>query len=939
VDTLDIASLAEDFNSDYDTGDNCEIQPQPATSAGTHPGADDPEGIPFFLTIAQKAELKRRGYSTEAIRDMTPEEGHRILASGNAQSDTIPDDYLGHAIEACCDDGGRLVYSPAVRELMGRYAKYVYQIPQEHRQEFLDELTKVTGHPLPAFKPMPGAVVDGTTRPDTRFEDAVRAAASLPALKAALDLIREHVRMIQQLAEPFRGKGKIVIACFGEAPDQLDPKTEKPGRRLHSSVIHVDVGDVDRAAAGIARVTTQPRYEHYNVYMPLAVFRPDLPSGRKGDERDVIGCLGLIADFDDPGAARWAERLPMPPNYVLETSAGRFQAFYLFDKPEPVDAVKPVAERLKAFARCDHGTSDISHVWRVAGTLNWPNAKKVAEGRPREPQPVRVAQAWDGRTTRLQDLAAVSPAAATASDDAEKDQKHNPQNAAPSKRRRRNGQPHPAAVEGTLEREGVLAELAFLPPQLQEEIKQPAEGDRSKALFRVIAKLIECGRSDDTIENLIYAHPGGIGEKYADRDDLDKEIARIRAKTENDDPITSPAGNSDRTFGPTVVAGGSTKPQTVHIIHGAGGPATAVDWLWEGWLARRKFHIFGGEKGAGKSTLTYHLLATISAGGMWPDGTKAPQGDVLIWSAEDDWSDTILPRLMMAGADMDHVYHVGCVEREEGKRQFDPAIDMLGLLMAAREIPNLTAVMIDPVVLAVTGDSHKNAETRRGLQPLVDLAVACNAALIGITHFTKNTQGRAPIERITGSLAFGALPRVVWGAVKGDDEDAPRRFVRIASNIGPAGGGIDYRLDQAPLPGYTFTAQRVVWGAYHMGSARTLIEEVQGEAKQSKLDRAIAFLCDILAKGEILVPELKTAAAANGISWATLQRAKEKIPNLVARQRPGCTPPQWIWVMLEPAEVDDTALTAPDDLDWSCVAAASVQPKNAPGHRGPQVAV
>jgi len=466
----------------------------------------------------------------------------------------IPDSHLFQAVAACCDEGGRLLYPPAVRKLIGRYGEHVNQIPQEHRQEFLNELTKVTGRPLPAFKPTPfAAVVEGIAGPDTRLEDAVRAAAGPPAgptrpheatpsdtpksespAKAALDLIREHVRLIQQLAEPLKGHGKIVIACFGEAPDQLDPRTKKPGRRLQSHVAHINVGDVDHAAADIARLTAHP---HHNVYMPLAVFRPDLPSGGKGFERDVIGCLGVIADFDDPEAARWAERLPMPPNYVLETSAGRFQAFYLFDKPEPVDAVKPVAERLKAFARCDHGTSDISHVWRVAGTLNWPNAKKVAEGRPREPQLVRVAQAWDGQTTRLQDLDAASPAAARSSDDAEKDQKHNPQNAAPSKRRRRNGQPHPAAVEGTPEREGALAELAFLPPQLQEEIKRPAEGDRSKALFRVIAKLIECGRSDDTIENLIYAHPNGIGEKYADRDDLDKEIARVRARTGNDDPI------------------------------------------------------------------------------------------------------------------------------------------------------------------------------------------------------------------------------------------------------------------------------------------------------------------------------------------------------------------------------------------------------------------
>src|SRR4029077_12742515 len=109
--------------------------------------------------------------------------------------------------------------------------------------------------------------------------------------------------------------------------------------------------------------------------------------------------------------------------------------------------------------------------------------------------------------------------------------------------------------------------------------------------------------------------------------------------------------------------------------------------------------------------------------------------------------------------------------------------DMAALLVAIRNLPDLVAVLIDPVVSASPGDSHKNAETRRGLQPLIDLAVERNLAALGITHFTKGTAGKDPIERITGSLAYGAIPRVVWGAAKGESEEGPRKLVRIASNI------------------------------------------------------------------------------------------------------------------------------------------------------------
>ncbi len=96
-------------------------------------------------------------------------------------------------------------------------------------------------------------------------------------------------------------------------------------------------------------------------------------------------------------------------------------------------------------------------------------------------------------------------------------------------------------------------------------------------------------------------------------------------------------------------------------------------------------------------------------------------------------------------------------------------------------------IIIDPIVMAIAKDSHKNAETRRDLQPIVDLAADLKAALLGVTHFTKGTEGRSPIDRVTGSLAFGALAQVVMLAAKKQDEDdkpGVRIFMRAKSNIG-----------------------------------------------------------------------------------------------------------------------------------------------------------
>jgi len=116
-------------------------------------------------------------------------------------------------------------------------------------------------------------------------------------------------------------------------------------------------------------------------------------------------------------------------------------------------------------------------------------------------------------------------------------------------------------------------------------------------------------------------------------------------------------------------------------------------------------------------------------------------------------------------------------------------------------------------VSAIPGDSHKNAEVRRGLQPLVNLASAPNCAALGISHFNKGSQGKDPTERITGSIAFGALARVVFAAAKtpGDHKDGNRSFCRTKSNIGPDDGGFRYDLEQRELPEGGF-----IWSSQHL---------------------------------------------------------------------------------------------------------------------------
>jgi putative DNA primase/helicase len=327
-----------------------------------------------------------------------------------------------------------------------------------------------------------------------------------------------------------------------------------------------------------------------------------------------------------------------------------------------------------------------------------------------------------------------------------------------------------------------------------------------------------------------------------------------------------------------------------------------IVWLWHYYVAQGNLHILAGPPGAGKSTLAFLFAATISAGAYWPDGTRAPQGNVLIWSSEDSVADTIKPRLVRMCADLSRIYFVKGQHLPNGKkRPFNPATDMADLTEVAKFIRGGVALLIiDPIVQAIPAklDSHKNAETRQGLQPVIDFAEEFSAAVIGISHFTKGTAGKDPIERVTGSLAFGAAPRIVFAATKMQSDDGPPRiFTRAKSNIGPDGGGFGFDLEAAPLFEMPdVIATRIAWHDALEGSARELLADAETEAKEdeTKIERAERFLTDVLAKGERQQIEVEGQAKREGISERTLRRAAK---TKVAKRKSGLTGP-WLWRLI-----------------------------------------
>ena len=343
----------------------------------------------------------------------------------------------------------------------------------------------------------------------------------------------------------------------------------------------------------------------------------------------------------------------------------------------------------------------------------------------------------------------------------------------------------------------------------------------------------------------------------------DPSLARVYARTRKDSKVT-------------LISGHEIQP-------------VAVRWLWDGWLAEGKIHLVAGPPGTGKTTMALALAATVSCGGRWPSGDVAQARNVVIWSGEDDLADTLRVRLEACGADMHRIRFVGPTSSEEGQRPFDPATDCVALGEALLKFGNVGLLLVDPISSAVGGDSHKNGEVRRALQPLVDLAIKTRCAVVGISHFSKATAGRDPVERVTGSIAFGALARVVMAVVKASDaQGGGRLLVRAKSNLGPDNHGYRFDLRQVELAAFPGVfGSLVCWGEAVQGDARCLIAQAErfpDDSDRSEVEEAKDFLMELLTNGPVEVRDIQGEAEGFGHSWRTIERAKKEVGVLSRRE-------------------------------------------------------
>jgi putative DNA primase/helicase len=327
---------------------------------------------------------------------------------------------------------------------------------------------------------------------------------------------------------------------------------------------------------------------------------------------------------------------------------------------------------------------------------------------------------------------------------------------------------------------------------------------------------------------------------------------------------TSPVGNGDGASDPEAATKGGKRL----VVHNADAvEPEPVEWLWAGRIAIGKTTLIGGDPGLGKSQLSIFIAATITQAGLWPcqEGRPPAKRSVIMLSAEDGVADTIVPRLMAAGADRTKVKIVTAVHEADGsgRRIFNLTKDLDALEDLIIKIADVGLVIIDPVDAYIGGgvDSHKNAAVRAVLEPISELADRLSVAILALTHFSKQLGGKA-IYRFIGSIAHVGSARVAF-AVVADQEDKTRLLLLHAkNNLAPAQKGLAFRVEQH-LVKDGIVGSSVFFESTHVTntSADEALAAEGGSAGTAK-DEVVEFLKLVLAEGRVRVKDVEAEARA-----------------------------------------------------------------------------
>ena len=327
------------------------------------------------------------------------------------------------------------------------------------------------------------------------------------------------------------------------------------------------------------------------------------------------------------------------------------------------------------------------------------------------------------------------------------------------------------------------------------------------------------------------------------------------------DVLVHRAEISNRNYFKSIVLKEPSKPETVKIIRMSDVELTPVEWLWKPYLPFGKLSVLQGNPGEGKTYFAMHLAAACTNGKLLPNMERMEPFNVIYQTAEDGLGDTVKPRLIEAGADLDRVLVID--DSEVQLTLSDERIEKAIIENNAR------LVIIDPIqaYLGADVDMNRANEVRPIFMRLGQVAQRTGCAILLIGHLNK-AAGMQSLQRGLGSIDIAAAVRSVMFIGKLKHDPTMRILTHEKSSLAPPGVSLAFSLGDEG--GFRWV------GEYDI-TADEMLSGIEPQ-RETKTQQAKDLICALLAGGkQVLSEDIDKAALERGIPGRTVRDAKREL--------------------------------------------------------------
>ena len=317
----------------------------------------------------------------------------------------------------------------------------------------------------------------------------------------------------------------------------------------------------------------------------------------------------------------------------------------------------------------------------------------------------------------------------------------------------------------------------------------------------------------------------------------------------------------NRNYFKSIVLKEPSKPETVKIIRMSDVELTPVDWLWKPYLPFGKLSVLQGNPGEGKTYFAMHLAAACTNGKLLPNMERMEPFNVIYQTAEDGLGDTVRPRLIEAGADLDRVLVI-----DDSDVQLTLSDERIEKAIVEN---NARLVIIDPIqaYLGADVDMNRANEVRPIFMRLGQVAQRTGCAILLIGHLNK-AAGMQSLQRGLGSIDIAAAVRSVMFIGKLKHDPTMRILTHEKSSLAPPGLSLAFSLGDEG--GFRWV------GEYDI-TADEMLSGIEPQ-RETKTQQAKDLICTLIAGGkQVLSEDIEKAALERGIPGRTVRDAKREL--------------------------------------------------------------